>query len=269
MPDLSTICDFLGRLAPLELAESWDNVGLLVGDPQRPVARAMTCLTITPASADEAVAERADLVVTHHPLPFQPLVRLTTETTPGRLLLKLIGAGVAVYSAHTAFDSAEAGINQRLAEGIGLTGIGPLVPFLAEGSDSPTPGSLGSGRVGNLADAATLADVAQRLKSFLGLDGVRAVGSPDRPVARVAVACGSAGQFVTAARDADCEALVTGETSFHTCLEAEALGVALLLAGHYASERFAQEYLAAALAEAFPDVTVWASRRECDPLRWL
>ena len=91
MPALSTICEFLQKLAPLELAESWDNVGLLVGDPQRQIARVMTCLTVTPASADEAVAGRADLVITHHPLPFKPLSRLTTETTPGKLLLKLIG----------------------------------------------------------------------------------------------------------------------------------------------------------------------------------
>ncbi len=269
MPELQTVCEFLQRLAPLELAESWDNVGLLVGDPQRPVARAMTCLTITPASADEAVAQRADLVVTHHPLPFKPLARLTTETTPGKLLLKLVGAGVAVYSAHTAFDSAEEGINQRLAEGIGLTAIAPLVPLLAEGSTLPAQPALGSGRVGNLADGATLADVAHRLKSFLGLDRMRAVGAANRPIARVAVACGSAGQFVSAAHDAGCHALVTGETSFHTCLDAEALGIALLLAGHYASERFAQEHLAASLAGAFPDLTVWASQRESDPLRWM
>jgi len=75
----------------------------------------MTCLTITPASAAEAVAGRADLIVSHHPLPFRPLSRLTSETSEGRLLLELIGAKIAVFSPHTAFDSAQDGINQRLA----------------------------------------------------------------------------------------------------------------------------------------------------------
>src|SRR5262245_7994078 len=112
MPTVSDVCRFLERFAPPELAEEWDNVGLLVGDPQRNVKSVMTCLTVTNASASEAVEQHIDLVITHHPLPFRPLKRITTETTPGRLLLKLIEAGVAVYSPHTAFDSTREGINQ-------------------------------------------------------------------------------------------------------------------------------------------------------------
>ncbi len=88
----------------------------------------MTCLTITPESAREAVAARADLIVSHHPLPFHPLKRLTDESGEGRLLLELIGAKIAVFSPHTAFDSAQQGINQRLAAGLQLLDIGPLVP---------------------------------------------------------------------------------------------------------------------------------------------
>ncbi|MEO8497908.1 MAG: Nif3-like dinuclear metal center hexameric protein, partial [Planctomycetota bacterium] len=81
--------------------------------------------------------------------------------------------------------------------------------------------------------------------------------------------CGSAGSFLEAARSKDCDLLVTGETSFHTCLEAEATDMALLLPGHYASERFAVEILADVLAEQFPGIDVWASRDEADPLKWL
>src|SRR6185295_8040165 len=143
MPLLSDLCRFLDAFAPPGLSEEWDNVGLLVGDPKRQVERAMTCLTITPASCAEAVSKQANLIVTHHPLPFQPLRRLTTESTPGRLLLTLIEAGIAVYSPHTAFDSAAEGINQQLAEGIGLTEIRPLVP-----SPPDATINLGSGRFG-------------------------------------------------------------------------------------------------------------------------
>ena len=120
---LEDVCRFLNEFAPPRLAEDWDNVGLLVGDATRPVSKIMTCLTITPGSAAEAVSEHADLIVTHHPLPFRPLKRLTTETVPGRLLLQLIEASIAIHSPHTAFDSAAAGINQRLAVGIGLAGL--------------------------------------------------------------------------------------------------------------------------------------------------
>jgi dinuclear metal center YbgI/SA1388 family protein len=261
MTTLREICDFLDAFAPHHLAEEWDNVGLLVGDPSQPVSRLMTCLTITPASAAEAVREQADLIVTHHPLPFKPLKRLTTDHTPGRLLLSLIRAGIAVHSPHTAFDSAVAGINQQLAEGLGLTAIAPLMP-----ADENQP--LGSGRIGRVAQPLPLAALAQQLKGFLKIDRLQLVGNPNTPITTAAVACGSAGSFLEPAIRAGCQLLVTGETSFHTCLEAEANNVALLLTGHYASERFAVERLAEVLAGQFFGLTVWASRDERDPLSW-
>jgi dinuclear metal center YbgI/SA1388 family protein len=128
VPCVADVIRFLQRLAPLALAEEWDNVGLLVGDGRAEVRRVMTCLTLTPDVADEAVAQHVDLIVSHHPVLFRPVQRLTAETSEGRLLLKLIAAGVAVYCAHTAYDSAQAGINQQLAELLGLTEIAPLRP---------------------------------------------------------------------------------------------------------------------------------------------
>jgi dinuclear metal center YbgI/SA1388 family protein len=259
MPTIQTIAAFLEEFAPSRLAEAWDNVGLLVGDRRATVARAMTCLTITPASAAEAVRGRADLIVAHHPLPFAALKRLTAETTAGRLLLELIAAGVAVYSPHTAFDSAAAGINQRLAAGLGLRGVAPLTPA-AEGQ--------GAGRWGWLEDALPLGQLADRLKEFLKIGHLQMVGDPCRLVRTVAVACGAAGELLGAAVAAGCDAMVLGETRFHTCLEAEAAGMGLLLPGHFASERFAVERLAEVLAAQFPDVEIWASREERDPLVW-
>jgi len=263
MIELQSICDFLKEFAPPHLAEEWDNVGLLVGDPEKKISKVMTCLTITPASADEAVREGAELIVTHHPLPFRPLKRLTTDQTPSRLLLQLIGAGIAVYSPHTAFDSAAAGINQRLADGLGLVAIAPLV---ANEQDS---GGLGAGRYGSLPQDVSLAELMASLKAFLKLEGLHVVGAPERNVKHIAVACGAAGEFLEPACRAGCDVLVTGETSFHTCLEAEARNTALLLPGHYASERFAVELLAEELGKRFGGLTVWASREESDPLRWV
>lgn len=263
MPLVSDLCQFLDSFAPPLLAEEWDNVGLLVGDPQRQVERVMTCLTITPASCAEAVSRRADLIVTHHPLPFHPLRRLTTESTPGRLLLELIRAGIAVYSPHTAFDSAAQGINQQLAEGLGLREIMPLLPALA-GNDE----KLGSGRWGRFAAPLHLAEVITGLKAFLKIDGLHAVGPDDAVISSVGVTCGSGGSFLEHAIRQDLDLLITGEASFHTCLEAQASGVHLLLVGHFASERFAVESLAGVLARQFPKLTVWASQQEADPLRW-
>ncbi len=257
------VCRFLDDFAPPRLAEDWDNVGLLVGDAARSVNKIMTCLTITPDSASEAVRERADMIVTHHPLPFRPLKRLTTESVPGRLLLQLIEASIAIHSPHTAFDSAAAGINQRLAEGIGLEEIRPLVPLPADEDQ------LGAGRYGRLADPLPLSSIAERLRRQLTIAGLHQVGPAEQLVSKVAVACGSAGEFLGAARQCGCSLLVTGETNFHTCLEAKATGVALLLPGHYASERFAVEKLAEILGEEFANLDVWASRDEQDPLCWV
>ncbi|MCH7729461.1 MAG: Nif3-like dinuclear metal center hexameric protein [Planctomycetes bacterium] len=262
MPTVNAISEFLDALAPPDLAEDWDNVGLLVGDRETAVDRLMTCLTVTPASANEAIDRGADLVITHHPLPFRPLKHLTTDTTPGRLLLDLIRADIAVYSPHTAFDSAASGINQRLAEGLGLDDIQPL---LADKNNA----NIGAGRFGRLASSRPLREMIERVKTFLSVEGLHAVGSPEQQVSVVAVACGAAGQFLSVARANGCNLLITGETNFHTCLEAEASNIAMLLPGHFASERFAVELLANELERNFTDVEVWASEREADPLVWV
>jgi dinuclear metal center YbgI/SA1388 family protein len=260
MTTVHDVARFLDQFAPPRLAEEWDNVGLLVGDPDGSVARVMTCLTVTPATAAEAVQQQAELIVAHHPLPFQPLRRLTTETTPGRLLYGLISAEVAVYSPHTAFDSAAEGINQRLAAGLGLRDIAPLVPH-DEG--------LGTGRHGLLPEPLRLEDLGRRLAGFLGVEGLGVVGDFDQPVRHVAVGCGAAGELLDAARRSGCDAMVLGEARFHACLEAEASGLGMLLPGHFASERFAVECLAEVLSRQFPDLEVWAASQERDPIRWL
>lgn len=260
MPTVADIVRELESLAPPDLAEDWDNVGLLVGDRSGDVTRLMACLTITPGVVGEAIEHGADLVVTHHPLPFRALKRLTTDTVEGGMLWRLAGAGVAVYSAHTAFDSAADGVNQQLAEGLGLAGITPFAP-------SDRDDGAGVGRFGALGEGVTLDVLAAEVKRFLGVDAIRVVGSPDGPLRRLGVACGSGGSLFDAAVAAGCDAILTGEASFHDCLKCQSLGVALLLAGHYASERFAVERLATRLGAALEDVACWASRVESDPLR--
>ncbi|MEM7455745.1 MAG: Nif3-like dinuclear metal center hexameric protein [Planctomycetota bacterium] len=261
MTQVQDICDFLESFAPTALAEDWDNVGLIVGDPAVEATKIMTCLTITPESADEAITRGASLIVSHHPLPFRPLKRITTEQTPSRLIWDLIRAGVSIYSPHTAFDSAPDGINQMFGQRLGLSDIQPLVA-----ADPETP-SIGAGRHGQLENELTLASFADNVKQTFGLGSVKICGSSDFQVRRVGVACGSGGSFLGHAIAAGCDTFVTGETTFHTCLEAAAQNVALVLTGHYASERFAVESLATTLATRFPGCEVWASQKESDPVQ--
>ena len=142
---INDVCEFLEAFAPPRLAEEWDNVGLLVGDPELAVTRIMTCLTVTPESAEEALERNVNLIVSHHPLPFRPLKRITADRYGSQLLWKLIRQGVSIYSPHTSFDSAALGINQMLAERLKLQDIRPLNPIAED------PDGLGSGRVGTVA----------------------------------------------------------------------------------------------------------------------
>lgn len=269
MTSLEAVCTTLARIAPLRLAESWDNVGLLVGDRQRSTSRIMTCLTITPNVVDEAIDEQADLIITHHPLPFKALQRITTDSVSGGMLLRLIGAGTAIYSAHTAFDSAVDGINQMWADLLKLQSVEPLVvvdDVAAGGLASSGQGAEGAGRIGRLDKPTTLGELINRASTAVEATTARRVGTADQQVCKVALACGSGGSFLAAAKRRGCDAMITGEATFHTCLEAESLGIGLGLLGHFWSERFAMERLAQTLSAEFPELTIWPSRCEHDPV---
>jgi dinuclear metal center YbgI/SA1388 family protein len=361
---LDDVLDYLEKLAPLSLAEEWDNVGLLLGERTRQVERIMTCLTVTPESAAEAIEEGAGLVVSHHPVLFRPVQRLTDANPEGRMLLGLIRAGVAVYSPHTAFDNASGGINDLLAERLGLSDVRPLrtirsgaeckvVVFVPEsdlgkvsdalfnagagrigqyrecsfrvpgtgtffGLDSTNPaigqkgrheevsewrlevvcpadrldpviaamrrahsyeepafdlyplglkpGTGGSGRVGSLRAPVALQEFAERVQKDLNASHIQVVGDLNRTVRSVAIACGAGGEFRSDAIQAKADVFLTGEMRFHDYLAAQTDGLALLLPGHYATERPGVERLAERLQQQWPQLKVWASHREQDPV---
>lgn len=260
-PTVGDIRNYLQSQAPLVLAEGWDNVGLLVGDPGRRCGRIMTCLTVTPETVAEGIARGVDLIVTHHPLPFRPLKEITTTSGVGRLLWDLIGARISVFSAHTAFDAAEEGINASLARMIGLASPRALLPIGIEGSP------LGAGRIGD-ADGCSFAELIARCKAGLRLSTIRGVGDGGSAPRRVAIACGSGGSLLEAAIHGGGDVFVTGELTFHHCLQARERGMRVLLLGHFASERFAMETLAARIGGEFSEISVWASEQEHDPL-WI
>ena len=260
------ISDALSSVAPLALAEQWDNVGLLLGDLDAGVRRLMTCLTLTEDVAREAIARQTDLIVSHHPVLFKAVQRLTTQTAEGAVLLMLASNHIAVYSPHTAFDSARDGINRQLADSLGLREIGPLretVPGTAE-----DPETVGGGRHGRLPETITLSDFNECVKAALGVASLQYVGDADLPVSRVGVACGAAAEFIPDAIRHGCDVLLTGEARFHACLEARQSRLGLVLPGHYATERPAVEALASTLKLKFPSLDVWASQHETDPVQW-
>ncbi len=265
MTTIGDITSYLGRLAPLDAAEEWDNVGLLIGDAEAAARTVLTCLTVTESVVTEAIESSSDLIITHHPLPFRPLARITADALPGRHVWRLARAGVSLYSAHTAYDSAESGINAQIAQRLQLVDVAPLRPF--ELHDAASHSSPGAGRIGTLSDSIPLRTLADRVKRSFELDHVRVAGPLDRMVARVAIGCGSGGSFLEDAVQCGADVLLTGETTLHTILHGLDAGLCLLLTGHYASERFAMEHLAEQLAAEFPELSVRAAQAEQPPWR--
>ncbi|QDU59827.1 Putative GTP cyclohydrolase 1 type 2 [Planctomycetes bacterium Pan216] len=250
---------------PSSLAEEWDNVGLLLGDRIAKVERIMTCLTVTPASAAEAVRRGVDLVVAHHPILFRGTKRLVADG-PNGTVYQLARAGSAVYSPHTAFDSAFEGINAQIAARL------QLVDSQAMRLDKPPSEfdtKVGTGRWGSLPTAMRLDELVHLVGETLGSPHMRFVGAPEKRVKTVAVACGAAAEMLADATRLGCDAFLTGEARFHDCLAAEADGVSLVLAGHYATERFALERLAERMAHEWQNLDIWASQEERDPIRRL
>ncbi|MFH1303212.1 MAG: Nif3-like dinuclear metal center hexameric protein [Planctomycetota bacterium] len=267
MNDVAEIQDYLAHLAPPDLAESWDNVGLLTGDPAQKVEQILTCLTLTPDVAAEAISAGADLIICHHPILFRPVQQITSASIEGKMLLDLIQAKIAVYSPHTSYDSAERGINWQLAQLLGLEEIGILRPVISKTEPSGEAGR-GAGRFGTLPAELTLAQLNQLIKQALRISSLQFVGDPALRIRRIGIACGAAAEFLNDAHRRGCQALLTGEARFHACLEARAHGMGLILPGHYATERPAMEQMAQLLHRQFPKLKIWASRNETDPLQW-
>jgi dinuclear metal center YbgI/SA1388 family protein len=207
MPKVAEIVEFLQRFAPSALAEDWDNVGLILGDRSTAVSRALTCLTLTPDVAREALDAGATLVVTHHPVLFRAVKRITSDSAEGRMLADLMAARVAVYSPHTAYDSAAEGINRQLAELFGLSEIEPLrqgpsarsfkiVCFVPRDHLAAVQEALWSAGAGKIGEYSKCGFVLDGTGSFLGSDAANpAVGQAGRlehvAEARLEVICGA------------------------------------------------------------------------------
>lgn len=237
MMTVAELLEIIDRIAPFSLAEDWDNVGLMLGSPESRVTGLVFSLEPDQAAIETAVRTGADCLVCHHPLIFKPVSRLDLASPVGQSVELAIRAGLNILAAHTNWDAAPGGVSDVLAERLDLTDLTPLLP-------APEPAGAGLGRVGDLAENIALDQLADRLKAALGLESVRVTGPTGRPVGRVAVCGGSGGGLVSAAVAAGAEALVTGELGYHDALDAQALGLGVIAAGHYATEWPAMAVLA-------------------------
>ena len=244
------IFDLLNAFAPVETAEGFDNPGLLVGNGDAEVRRVLVALDPSMRVVCEAQERGADLIVTHHPFPFVGMKRFVCGDPAADKLSLLLKSGISLIAMHTNLDLAAGGVNDALAEALGLTDIA-----VAEES--------GLIRTGELCESLSPEEFCRAVKAKLCAPGVRAVCGK-RPVRRVWVGGGSCSEFLGAAHRAGADAFVTADCRHHAFLDAEELGMTLIDAGHFATEAVVlprlRELLAASGAE------ILASESDRDPV---
>ena len=235
---------------PVSLAEEWDNVGLLVGDPDREVNTVLVALDLTDETLELAAEAGADLIVTHHPMLFKPVSRVTALDRTGRRILALAERRISCYAAHTNFDVA--GMAALNAADLGLENDAPLEVTGLDENDIP----FGLGRIGDLKEAVTAGALAEKVKEICGLDAVRLYGPAERLVRRAAVCGGSGKSLIGDAIREGAEVFVTGDLDYHSAIDAVSDGLILIDAGHYGTEKGFIACMAETIREFAPDLAV-------------
>ncbi|MDI1450007.1 Nif3-like dinuclear metal center hexameric protein [Polyangium sp. 6x1] len=262
---LSDVLPVLESIAPLRLAEGWDNVGLLVGDPAAEIRAALLCIDYTPGVAAEAREKGAELVYSYHPPIFEAMKRVVA---PGPIF-EAIRDGIAIYSPHTALDVAEGGTNDLLADVLGLgRGLPARRPMRAPGAKfgpAPEGESLGLGRIGELEAAVPREELLERIKRGLGIEALLVAGPTTGPVRTVAASAGAAGAMVEDALGQGAELYLTGEMRHHDALRAAKLGMTVVCALHSNSERAVLPRIRERIAGALPGLPVFVSGADRDP----
>lgn len=218
---------------PQSLAEDWDHVGLQLGNPDRDVKRIMVTLDVRPEVVQEAIDRHVDFIFAHHPLMFRPAKDLDTRNPQNAMYAKLLAAGITVYAAHTNLDSVNGGMNDWLAQQLGLTDLAPLVD---QGVDQTTGEAQGMGRIGSLSqtmDAKAFARLCLKKFKLQGLRLITPVDYQGKAIQRVAILGGSGGSFWQAAVAKGADAYVTGDVSYHVAQDMQANGLVVADVGHH------------------------------------
>ena len=244
MPKVCDAVAAMEELAPVGLAEEWDNVGLLAGDSEREVSRIIVMLDLDEQGLSEALEVGADMIVTHHPFIMTPLKSVTDKT-----ILKLIENKISVCSMHTNLDTSPEGVNTVLANTVGIS----------DAEDVVLDGFLTKG--GNV-DECSFGEFIQSVKLSLNADAVRYIGNKSAKIRRVCVLGGSGADFIPQVKNLGFDAFVTSDVKYHQAQTAEKIGLCVIDAGHFETENPVIYKVARHLAERLEGVDVITSLRK-------
>lgn len=268
---VQNLLENLDKIAAFGLAEQWDNVGLMVGDPDQQIQGVLVALDPTEEVLAEAKDCGADCIITHHPLIFTPLKAIYTNQPLGRFLRRALEDEISVIGCHSNLDQAIGGVNDVLANNLGMVELRVLVPTEKDqdAAENSASSDIGFGRVGRLADTLSRKEFIERLCVFFDLPALRVAGQIPEEVNTVAVCGGSGSDLAEAALASGAQVYVTGEVKHSTARWAEASGFCIVDAGHFATENPVVESLVKMLEDVFAEqginVPVQSSAKQKDP----
>ena len=231
--------------APLSIQEGWDNSGLCVGSPEDEVTSVLLALDCTPALVDEAVACGADMIVTHHPLIFSGLKKISPDDMVGEAVIKAVKAGISIYAAHTSADKVLEGVSGAMAARLGLENV-TVLDMDGEGT--------GLGAVGDFHEPVSAEQAIALVKEKFALKAMKTSKPIDGMISRVAMCGGSGGSLIAAARRSGAQLYISGDISYHNFFTPE--GFMLMDIGHYESEIEIVDILFSLIKKNFPTFAV-------------
>ena len=241
------IIEIIERTYPKQAAMEWDNVGLLVGRTDKEVNKVLVALDLTDEVLAEAIDSNIDMIVTHHPLIFAPLKKITNEHFIGNRVVKLLQHDISYYAMHTNYDVL--GMAQLAGDIFGLNSTEALEVTDVESAE-------GIGRIGDLEGKITLKDCCKRVKESFSLDVVKVFGDMDKEIKRVAISPGSGKSMLKEALKKHADVLITGDIDHHEGIDAVAQGTAIIDAGHYGLEHIFIKDMTEYLRDNLSDVLV-------------
>ena len=261
MVKVKEIAESIEAFAPTDLQESYDNAGLQVGDPEMGVTAVLLCLDVTEDVLKEALQRECNMIVSHHPLIFKGVKQLIGADTTQRLLIEALKHNIAVYSAHTNLDSVWDGVSHEIARRLSVKDLQVLQP-------QPSNPKVGLGVVGNIKPVPKI-EFLRKIKEKFHVAALRySAQSPALVVRRVAVCGGAGASLISSAISAKADILVTGDVKYH---DFTSYGSDIIIAdlGHYESELCSREILSRVIREKFPDLTLYFSDSETNPIKIL
>ena len=249
MTSLKDIINFMNEFCPPHLAFNGDNVGLIEGREEKEISRVLLTLDVDEKVAEEAAKINADAIISHHPLMFHSIKRLTDHTPQERTLMSLIKNDISLFSAHTNLDCVWGGLNDFLAKKLGIKNTSVI-----EVVDSFGGKDHGFGRIGEVDEGTTLSDMLSRCTNALGTPFVKYVGNPNKIIKTVAVNCGGGADEMNVCIEKKADLFITGDVKYNPARDAYENNMAVIDAGHFETEYIVCELLCQILSKKFPAV---------------